>query len=274
MRTVPVAGIDSFIIRDIAFKLRHDTNLSIVSTRTILLLQRGVDLVNHEMLIIFHEIEYWRGIAQATPFEKHITNLFHQGPTHFLSTLRAYFFDNPLLPPQQSMVSVVSTTSTSTELSQNQKDQMIDLRLSILQNKFHSLGLLLNTLHQSGATIRTILSKYQELWSGRHTIRRYSPETDESCYSIDDLSSEQFVEFRGHCHSLIENCLNLLINIFGNDTFVRGQNETRSLSAVDKISDEISQLLINDICDSAEKCVKEAEVPPPPPPLPSPPHVC
>jgi hypothetical protein len=290
MRTVPVAGIDSFIIRDIAFKLRHDPNLSILSTKTIHLLQKGVDLVNHEMLIIFHEIEYWRGIAQATPLQKHITNLFHQGPIHFLTTLRSYFFDNHYHLSSTSLSSVLPSSSSASSQQQSifmiselnsyqQKDQLIDLRLSILQNKFYSLGILLNILYQSGTEIRSILLIYEKLWCDHHTIREYSPDHDESCYSLNELTGELYHTFKLKSTKILEKCLNLIIEMFGNDTFVRrggGGGGTGTGVGEEERGDERQkgneerrivmglvderQLQIQEISELAEKCVREAEV--------------
>jgi hypothetical protein len=62
-KSVPVAGIDTFIARNISFKLRHDPSLSSTSTLTIQLLQKSVDLINYEMLRIFREI------AQEIPYK-------------------------------------------------------------------------------------------------------------------------------------------------------------------------------------------------------------
>jgi hypothetical protein len=252
-KSVPVAGIDSFIARNISFKLRHDQNLSSVSTLTIQLFQKSVDLINYEMLRIFREIEYWRGLSESTLLKKYLTNIFYQGPIHFLSTIRRYFFDT-------SNISGGSSGSGTTHLLL-QNEEMINLRLVILQNKFNSLAILLNNLHQYGSTLRSILHCYEQYWCHEHVIRGYSPETDES-YSLDELTTDQYFQFTKESQKKIESCLEFLIHTFGNDTFVTRSNHHSNGPAATTDDDMPGehQLSLNELYELAEKCVREAEV--------------
>jgi hypothetical protein len=153
-----------------------------------------------------------------------------------------------------------------------QNEEMINLRLIILQNKFNSLAILLNNLHQYGSTLRSILVTYEQSWCHEHVIRGYSPETDES-YSIDELTTDQYFQFTKESQKTIESCLEFLIQSFGNDTFVTRSNyHTNGPATTFNVDDDSPtgehKLPLNELFELAEKCVTEAEVLPPLPPAP------
>ena len=144
MPSVPVAGIDMFMIREIAFSLREDPKLADVLVRTVHLLQQSVNLVNKEMVVIYNEIKYWRELSEASPFKKVYTKLLKQGPLHFLITARNLF---------------------ENEKTFEVEDGLIDLKLSILRDTFNGLAAILGSLNNCGADIRHIMDDHNILTS-------------------------------------------------------------------------------------------------------------
>lgn len=260
MTTLPIAGIDQAICQDIIFKLRlSESNLSHITSHTILLLQTSIDIVNNEMLRILNEIKYWRKLSESTFIEKFMTHLFHQGPITFLKIIRSYLFD----------INIDSKESTI-DMNNTNNANNIQLRLLILHNKFHSLALILNQLYHCGSNIRKILNIYEQLWCENYTLNESiitdinTPKVtrtktsggvaldDNNIILVDELTTEQYTKFTQKSQKIIESCLETIINIFGNDTFVhRTTDETTAVTL---------QLSLYEIYELAEKCVAEAQV--------------
>lgn len=280
--TVPIAGIDTYLLRNISFQLNNTSNISnnnlnnnLFSINTpfpininhfnpslsnntnnnsnnihnillilISLLQRSINLINKQLKIIYNEIEYWRIVSEANKYEKHINNLFCQGPIHFLSILRLYFFDNIIIG----------------------EDNTVDLRLSILKNKFKNLILLLNSFYCIGSDIRFIIEEYDHIVFELQEGSKFSLTTDDS-YTLEELSSEKYLQFIRLCKEKIHHGLIHLISTFGNDTFPRETNDEKDplnhqyfQNYPHSNSNNQLKLSINELAELAEKCVIEAEV--------------
>jgi hypothetical protein len=192
MSSVPVAGIDVFMIRELFFILREDSTLAEICVGTVNLLQRSVDLVNSEMLVIYDEIKYWREVSEASPLKKVYTKLLKQGPLHFLTTARSLFENEKIF---------------------EKEDSMIDLRLSILRETFQRLAILLGTLHNCGADIRRICADYNKTKPNLVDDGIYDIVSEES-FSTSRVSPEHVFVFLQTSRLRISRCLNKMCSVF------------------------------------------------------------
>ena len=194
MYSVPIAGIDDFMKREISFHLREDPQLADICIGTLHLLQRGVDLVNQEMLVIFNEIKYWREASEASPLGKVYTKLLKQGPLHFLTTARSLF---------------------ENEKTFEIEDGLIDLRISILLETFNRLATLLGNLHECGSDIRRICRDYNKLKleSRQTNIKIYTVVSEES-FSSANISPELTFALLQSGRVRVAGCLRRICEVF------------------------------------------------------------
>jgi hypothetical protein len=232
--SIPVAGIDSYFAKEIIFKLRHDKILAALCEDTLELLQKCVDLINREMMVIYNEIAYWRTVSEATMAEKKLINLFHHGPLHFLSTIRKYLCE------------------TLTE----DEDSLVDLRLSILRDAFTVLAELLGNLHDSGSEIRSVSLLYDKLSISAPDVNFAS--SDESV-DRSDLPSDQLQTLSKQTHDKVYCCLARVIKCLSilNDSHLNDRDSNLQNS---RSGSGITEMV--EMSEAAKRLMTEVEVPP------------